>query len=76
MPVVNKARSLSHELRAGEKLTPEMNAKVSQLVDFLDKVHTLDPQKRPTVNACLTHPFIVDKIWGDDDSAFFYILRE
>jgi serine/threonine protein kinase len=38
------------------------NAKVSQLVDFLDKVHTLDPQKRPTVNACLTHPFIVDKI--------------
>jgi hypothetical protein len=23
MPVVNKSRSLSHELRAGEKLTPE-----------------------------------------------------
>ena len=62
MPVVNKSRSLSHELRAGEKLTPEQNAKVTQLVDFLDKIHTLDPQKRPTVNGCLTHPFIVDKL--------------
>jgi hypothetical protein len=31
MPVVNKNRSLSHELRAGEKLTPEMNAKVTQV---------------------------------------------
>jgi hypothetical protein len=28
MPVVNKSRSLSHELRAGEKLTPEMARKV------------------------------------------------
>ena len=35
---------------------------VTQLVDFLDKIHTLDPQKRPTVNACLSHPFIVDKL--------------
>lgn len=61
MPVVNKSRSLSHELRAGEKLTSEQNAKVTQLVDFLDKIHTIDPQKRPSVNWCLNHPFISEK---------------
>lgn len=62
MPVVNKTRSLSHELRAGgEKLSAEQNSKVSQLVDMLDKIHALDPAKRPSINWCLTHPFIAEK---------------
>jgi len=61
MPVVNKTRSLSHELRAGERLTSEQNAKVTEFVDFLDKIHTLDPAKRPSINWCLMHPFISEK---------------
>ena len=61
MPVVNKTRSLSHELRAGERLSAEQNAKVSNLVDFLDKIHSLDSAKRPSINACLMHPFISEK---------------
>ena len=61
MPVVNKTRSLSHELRAGERLTPEQNAKVTNLVDFLDKIYTLDSAKRPSINWCLLHPFISEK---------------
>ena len=61
MPVVNKTRSLSHELRAGERLSAEQNAKVSNLVDFLDKIHSLDSAKRPSINWCLMHPFISEK---------------
>jgi len=61
MPVVNKTRSLSHELRAGERLSAEQNAKVSNLVDFLDKIHSLDSAKRPSINSCLMHPFISEK---------------
>ena len=61
MPMVAKARSIAHELRGGEKLTPEMNARVTHLADFLDKIHAIDPTKRPSINSCLTHPFISEK---------------
>ena len=61
MPVVNKTRSLSHELRGGERLSAEQNAKVTNLVDFLDKIHTLDSAKRPSINWCLMHSFISEK---------------
>ena len=60
MPVVNKSRSLSHELRAGERLTAENNVRVTNLVDLLDKIHAIDPLKRPSVNECLNHPFIME----------------
>ena len=38
MPVVTKNRSLSQELRGGERLTPENHARVTHLIDLLDKV--------------------------------------
>lgn len=61
MPVVNKTRTLSHELRTGERLSAEQNIKVSNLIDFLDKIHSLDSAKRPSINECLMHPFISEK---------------
>jgi len=36
--------------------------KVNQLKDMLDKMLQLDPAKRITINQCLTHPFITDKL--------------
>lgn len=59
MPNINKSRSLSHEIRGGERLSPEINMKVTHLVDFLEKIHVVDPQKRPSISECLSHPFIV-----------------
>jgi len=61
MPVINKSRSISQELRGGERLTPENNARVTHLVDLLDKIHVIDPQKRPSISDCLNHPFITEK---------------
>jgi len=61
MPVINKSRSISQELRGGERLTPENNTRVTHLVDLLDKIHVIDPQKRPSISDCLNHPFIMEK---------------
>ena len=61
MPVVNKNRSLSQELRGGERLTPENHTRVTHLIDLLDKMHMIDPHKRPTISDCLNHPFITEK---------------
>jgi len=35
---------------------------VLQLRDFLDQICVLDPAKRISLNQCLTHPFIQDKL--------------
>lgn len=61
MPVVNKSRSLSHEARGGERLTPENNTRVTHLIDLLDKIHMIDPAKRPSISDCINHPFIMEK---------------
>lgn len=61
MPMVNKSRSLSHQLRGGERLTPENNTRMTHLIDLLDKIHMIDPQKRPSISDCLNHPFIMEK---------------
>jgi len=61
MPVVNKSRHLETELSGGGKLPEEQHRKITQLKDFLEKVHMLDPAKRITLNGCLTHPFIQDR---------------
>ena len=61
MPVTNKSRSISQELRGGERLTPENNARVTHLVDLLDKIHVIHPQKSPSISDCLNHPFITEK---------------
>ena len=38
--------------------------KVKQLRDLLDGVLMLDPAKRISIKAALTHPFITEKIWA------------
>merc|ERR1711892_1420067 len=62
MPVVNKVRNLDSELSGGSKLPEETMRKVSQFRDFLDKIHMIDPAKRISLNECLTHPFIQDRM--------------
>ena len=62
MPVVNKSRNLDTELIGGNKLPEDQLRKVTQFRDFLDKIHTLDPAKRISLNECLSHPFIQDKM--------------
>ena len=61
MPNVNKSRTLSYELRSGERLSALDNMRVTNLVDFLDKIHVIDSQKRPSISDCLSHPFIDEK---------------
>jgi len=62
MPSINKTRNLAHDLTGGVKLPEDQMKKAMQLRDFLDSVCMLDPLKRITLNQCLTHPFIQDKI--------------
>eukprot|EP00092_Neocalanus_flemingeri_P034477 GFUD01037488.1.p1 GENE.GFUD01037488.1~~GFUD01037488.1.p1 ORF type:complete len:872 (-),score=308.97 GFUD01037488.1:41-2599(-) len=62
MPVVNKIRNLDTELIGGNKLPEDQLRKVSQFRDFLDKIFMLDPAKRISLNECLTHPFIQEKM--------------
>jgi len=47
---------------SNEKVTPELQRKMVQLCDLIDKCTALDPSKRATINDCLSHPFIVEKI--------------
>jgi len=61
MPTVNKTRNLESELSGGHKLPEDQFRKISQLRDFLEKIHMVDPAKRISLNQCLTHPFIQDK---------------
>lgn len=61
MAVVNKTRHLEQELTGGHKLPEDQMRKISQLRDFLEKIHMLDPAKRISLNQCLTHPFIQDR---------------
>ena len=49
-------------LSGGSKLPEDQLRKVMQFRDFLDKIHMLDPGKRITLNECLMHPFIQDKL--------------
>lgn len=62
MPSINKTRNLDQELTGGVKLPEDQMKKVLQLRDFMDKLFMLDPAKRITLNQCLTHPFIQEKI--------------
>lgn len=55
-------RDLMAELVGGQKHSEELLRKVSQLKDLLDKILTLDPTKRISINQAITHPFITEKI--------------
>ena len=63
MPVVHVTRNLLGELYGGEAAVSSAHSqKIGQLADFLDKIHVIDPQKRPSLNWCLTHPFIAERM--------------
>jgi len=47
---------------SNEKVTPELQRKMIQLCELIDKCTALDPSKRASINDCLAHPFIVEKI--------------
>lgn len=45
-----------------QRLNEDMKRKVNQLKDLLDKIFMLDSVKRLSLNQCLSHPFIIEKI--------------
>jgi serine/threonine-protein kinase PRP4 len=49
-------------LIANQNLPEDQMRKVVQLKDLLDKIFSLDPAKRISLNHALAHPFIQDKI--------------
>ena len=59
---INPTRYLLADLMADTKLPDDQARKVTQLKDILDRCLMLDPTKRATVDHCLTHPFIREKI--------------
>jgi serine/threonine-protein kinase PRP4 len=61
IPVIKPTRDLQQEL-VTHNLPEEQVRKVSQLKDLLDKIFSIDPSKRISLNHALGHPFIQDKI--------------
>ena len=58
------------ELYGGEAAVSSAHSqKIGQLADFLDKIHVIDPQKRPSLNWCLTHPFIAERMVANPPTA-------
>jgi serine/threonine-protein kinase PRP4 len=60
--VIKPVRDLQQELIAHQNLPEEQVRKVSQLKDLLDKIFSIDPTKRISLNHALAHSFIQDKI--------------
>jgi serine/threonine-protein kinase PRP4 len=60
--VIKPTRDLQQELIANQNLPEDQMRKVGQLKDLLDKIFSLDPAKRISLNHALAHPFIQDKI--------------
>ena len=56
-------KDLMEVLVGGQRFSSEdMKRKVGQLKDLLDKIFMIDAAKRISLNQCLTHPFIIEKI--------------
>ncbi|XP_013147484.1 PREDICTED: serine/threonine-protein kinase prp4 isoform X2 [Papilio polytes] len=63
MSSIKQTRDLQLELSPPHhRLPPEEAKKIAQLKDLLERMLMLDPSKRASVNHCLTHPFIQEKI--------------
>ncbi|XP_072930851.1 serine/threonine-protein kinase PRP4 homolog isoform X2 [Epargyreus clarus] len=63
MSSIKVTRELYHELAPTSHRMPSQEAKkMTQLRDLLERMLMLDPSKRASVNHCLTHPFIQEKI--------------
>jgi len=55
-------RDLLEVLVGNQRFSEDMKRKVGQLKDLLDKIFMLDPAKRLSLNQCLSHSFIIEKI--------------
>ena len=62
MGTINPTRNLIGELLGEATLPEDQTRKVHQLKDLLDKTLMLDPGKRATIDLCLVHPFIREKL--------------
>ncbi|XP_014366615.2 serine/threonine-protein kinase prp4 isoform X2 [Papilio machaon] len=63
MSSIKPTRDLQLELAPPHhRLPPAEAKKIAQLKDLLERMLMLDPTKRASVNHCLTHPFIQEKI--------------
>lgn len=64
LSMIQPTRDLTTELFPGGQkgLPDDVRRKVTQLKDLLDKTLMLDPVKRISINECLLHPFIQEKI--------------
>ncbi|VVC86132.1 unnamed protein product [Leptidea sinapis] len=60
---IKPTRDLLAELAPSlNRLPPSEAKKMTQLKDLLERMLMIDPTKRASVNHCLTHPFIQEKI--------------
>ncbi|KAJ8736906.1 hypothetical protein PYW07_000177 [Mythimna separata] len=60
---IKPTRDLQAELAPPHhRIAPAEAKKIAQLKDLLERMLMLDPAKRASVNHCLAHPFIQDKI--------------
>lgn len=63
MSSIKPTRDLQTELAPPHHRLPVPEAKkITQLKDLLERMLMLDPSKRASVNHCLAHPFIQEKI--------------
>lgn len=63
MTSIKPTRDLQSELAPSHHRLPANEAKkITQLKDLLERMLMLDPAKRASVNHCLAHPFIQEKI--------------
>ena len=64
MATINPIRNLQQEMLGDANLPEDQTRKVTQLKDLLERCHMLDPIKRATIDTCLMHPFIREKMWA------------
>lgn len=62
MPTINPTRNLQHELLGEGTLPEDHTRKVTQLKDLMERCLMLDPVKRATIDNCLMHQFIREKM--------------
>ncbi|XP_026761395.2 uncharacterized protein LOC113520299 [Galleria mellonella] len=63
MSSIKPTRDMQSELAPPHHRLPQQEAKkITQLKDLLERMLMLDPAKRASVNHCLAHPFIQEKI--------------
>ncbi len=62
MTTIHPSKDLLAEMIGYQRLPEDQMRKVTQLKDLLEKMLMLDPSKRISINAALTHPFIQERL--------------